>query len=56
MRRRWIRFSHYAIKGILCLMWLAVIYQGVIYFINPIRAESYRLAVVYWRGLWDILF
>jgi len=55
MRRRWIRISHYLIRGILFLMWIGVVIQAVVYFVNPIRVESYRTAVEYWRGLWEVI-
>ena len=54
--RKWIKISHYMIKGILYLTWGAIAYQAVVYFVNPVRAESYRLAVEYWRGMWKVLF
>jgi hypothetical protein len=55
MRRKLIRLSHFIIKGVIYLMWVAVGYQAIVYFVNPIRVESYRLAVEYWRGLWKII-
>jgi len=56
MKRKMKKFRHWLIKGILCLMWIAVVYQAVVYFVTPVRAESYRLAVEYWRGVWSVLF
>jgi hypothetical protein len=56
MRRRLIRLSHYLIKGTLCLMLIAIAIQAAVYFVNPVRVESYRLAVEYWQGLWKLLF
>ncbi len=56
MRRRMIKLSHYAVKGIICLMWAAVAFQAVVYFVNPVRVDTYRLAVEYWRGMWTVLF
>ena len=56
MRRKLIRLSHFGIKGIICLMWAAVVVQAVVYFVNPVRAETYKLAIKYWQGLWGVFF
>jgi hypothetical protein len=55
-KRRLKRFSHYIVKGVLYLMWAGVAYQAVVYFVNPVRVESYRLAVEYWKGMWTVIF
>ena len=56
MKRKLIKLSHYGIKGIIYLMWAAIVVQAVVYFVNPVRAESYKLAVEYWQGLWGVFF
>jgi hypothetical protein len=56
VRRKLIKLSHYLIRGIFVLMWIGVVYQAAFYFVKPYRAESYRLAVEYWQGLWKVLF
>lgn len=56
MRRKLIRVSHYLIRAVILLMWAGVVYQAVVYFVNPNRVEVYRGAVEYWRGIWKILF
>ena len=56
MRRKWIKFSHYLIKGILYLMCGAIVYQAVVYFVNTVRVESYSSAVKYWQGMWKVFF
>jgi hypothetical protein len=56
MRRKFIKLSHYLIKGVMFLLWIAVALQAVVYFVNPVRTESYKLAVEYWQGLWKLLF
>lgn len=56
MRRKLIRLSHYCIKGIIYLMYIAIVLQAVVYFVNPVRAESYGMAVDYWQGVWAVFF
>ena len=56
MRRKLIRLSHFGIKGTIYLMWAAVVVQAVVYFVNPVRAETYKLSIEYWQGLWSVFF
>lgn len=55
LKRKYIKFSHYVIKGVLYLMWAAVAYQAIIYFVNPVRVNIYKMAVEYWKGMWEVL-
>jgi hypothetical protein len=55
LKRKYIKLSHFFIKGVLYLMWAAVAYQAIVYFINPVRVDVYKLAVEYWKGMWEVL-
>ena len=56
VKRKWRKVSHYFIKGILYLTWGVIIYQAVVYFVNPVRAESYKSAIEFWQGIWQVFF
>ncbi len=44
------------IKGILYLTWGAIVFQAVVYFVNPVKAETYQYAIEFWRGMWKVFF
>jgi len=56
MKRKLIKLSHYCIEGIIYLMYFAIAVQAVVYFVKPVRAESYKMAVDYWQGVWAVFF
>lgn len=56
MKRKYVRFSHYVIKGVLYLMWAAIAVQAAVYFLNPARVKYYTIVVDYWKGIWEVFF
>ena len=56
MKKKFRKVRHLTIKLIFLLMWCGIAYQAVVYFINPVRVESYKLAVDYWHGMWKVFF
>ena len=55
MRRLLRKIRHIGIKLVFLLLWVGMAYQAIVYFINPVRVESYRLAVEYWQWMWNLV-
>ena len=48
--------SKFIVRGILFLMWAAMVFQGVIYVNAADRIQSLKLSIAYWREIVNLFF